>query len=248
MYQTSTLHLLDREEEEQESAPPQPLQVPVEAAAETLAPLTPLGSEPQLSLKWDQLAGRAGDPPGLGLGPGSSQVHEVNDPFLIESTFDNLLFPPMDKELIEDVDSLLQSIGNGKTSTAVGEPGDQLDQQLQQQEQKDKPHPQPHKLDLLTGRAGDPPGLDHGPGSSHTAKVNCNSIEPSDDPHFPPMDEEDLDWFDAMQKQLAVTAGEGQDENKDDEEPQPNQARAEENPWARRDHGNNLENSLLELY
>ena len=143
----------------------------------------------------------------------------------------------MDKELHEDMDSLLQSIGKGKTSTAATEPGDQRDQQLQQQEQEDKLHPQPHMLDLLTGRAGDPPCLDHGPGSSHTAKVSCNSIEPSDDPHFPPMDEEDLDWFDTMQNQVAVTAGEGQDDTKEDDEPQPNQARAEESPSARRDHG-----------
>ena len=55
------------------------------------------------------------------------------------------------------------------------------------------------KWDLLTGRGGDPPGLDTCLGSSHTSKVKCPDSEMLvSDPMFLPMSLEDLEWVKRM--------------------------------------------------
>ena len=65
------------------------------------------------------------------------------------------------------------------------------------------------KLDLLTGRAGDPPGLGSCPGSSPKTEVKPKSNEIFNDHIFQSMSEEDLDWVEAAlldQGEASLTA------------------------------------------
>ena len=85
---------------------------------------------------------------------------------------------------------LLDSFMKDASKVLTGQ-GDQLEQggQLSQQ----SPHDEdstchlPHKLDLPTGRVGDPPGLDLSLGSSHQQQVKCKGItkNETDIEHFP---------------------------------------------------------------
>ena len=143
---------------------------------------------------------RVGDPPSLGHGPGSSQQHEVT--ISENETHDECFFPPMHPEALEWFDTMgerhLQS---------------QQLQQQQQQHQDTQQHrgeaPQSLKLDLLTGRVGDPPGLGSCPGSSPKTEVKPENNEILNDHTFPPMSTEDLDWVEAAlldQGDASVTA------------------------------------------
>ena len=108
------------------------------------------------------------------------------------------MFPPMDHEELKLLDTIMEDASKVLTGQ-----GDQLEQgrQLRQQstEEQDSTCHLPHKLDLPTGRVGDPPGLDldQGLGSSQQHQVECNEIKnETHTEYFPPMDLDTLKWFD----------------------------------------------------
>ena len=124
-------------------------------------------SQDPLPLKWDQSAGRVGDPPGLGQAPGSSQQQEVK--LSSNEATDDHLFPPMQPDVLQWLES---SKLDQEWTRAVedkeeqrGEQGQQdghhqlQDYRLQLQDQDEEKQPQSLKWDLPAGRAGNPPGL-----------------------------------------------------------------------------------------
>ena len=111
----------------------------------------------------DQFSGRVGDPPGLSLGSGSSQLPEVK---VLQKIYnvDEALFPPMNHEELELLVSMM--LDGGKVLTGQSDLRDQRDQQekgeqlsqhpLQLPQDQDTTSQHQLKWDLATGRAGDP--------------------------------------------------------------------------------------------
>ena len=173
-------HLLGRKEEEQEDDLP-PLQKPtrLHESAQS-AQKEHKKSLKNLNLKWDKSSGWVGDPPGLSNSSGSSQQPEVKAHKEF-SIIDDALFPPMDNEELEMVNSFL--VEAGKLLTNQADKGDQRGQQEQGQHQEPQQQQPPQdqdstnqhslKWDLPTGRVGDPPGLDLCLGSSQQQQVEC---------------------------------------------------------------------------
>ena len=117
----------------------------------------------------------------------------------VDSLLDDALYPPMEQEELDMLDGIL--LGLKVVPTGQGEHQKQENQQDQHQHQQPDPdslhlsHPHPHKLDLPTGRVGDPPGLDSSLGSSQQQQVPLNgaSSTKTDFNEYPPMNLDEVE-------------------------------------------------------
>ena len=127
---------MNREDDEQEDdLPPPPECLNLLKATQT----GPKQDHKEQDLKLDQSSGRVGDPLGLSPGSGSSQLPEVKVLHKIHNV-DEALFPPMNHEELELLDSMM--LDAGKVLTGQSDQRDQRDQQEKGEQ------PNQHQLQL----------------------------------------------------------------------------------------------------
>ena len=122
------------------------------------------------------------------------------------------MFPPMHPEALQWFDSVLdlgstESIGGGEPDLGMEQQHHhqvQHQQHEKHQQQTMDSETQSLKLDLLTGRAGDPPGLGLGPGSSLKTEVKLRIGISKTDNSSLPMTTGELSCVDATQQNQEI--------------------------------------------